>query len=226
MRFAPLIAALCGLSACANSDAGPSMIKTVWEQVKADRKAAKAPVVKKTPSRAEIDRTGLAIIQMNLHGEAAWPLMFAATVNGPRVTYATKLRQSITLQESQIVATRGLGTDLLGATSSANDPLKKLTAPNRWPDKVTRSYRIAGDGPLGKVLQFNCALQRVGENVITLAGSKIPVVGFVERCDGPSGAFQNMYAADAKTGRVWQSQQFVGPDIAAVNLEILEPVGP
>ena len=216
--------ALCAvaLTGCSNAS-GPSMLTTVWEQVKASREDRPKPV-KKTLPRSEIDRLNVAMIQMNLEGEAAWPLMLPAGRNGPHVTYANKLRQSLILNESQIVATRGLGTDMIAAESGANDPLKSLTPPADWPQTVTRAYRFAGAGPAGREMRFTCTLARAGAASITLAGTPIPVIGFQETCTGAEGTFQNRYAADQTTGRVWKSQQFVGFDIAPVNLDILEPL--
>ena len=216
------IVACCVLAGCSNNSS-PSMLKSVWKQDKAARED-KPPATKKTPPRAEIDRLNVAMIQMNLDGEDVWPIMVPASRNGANVTYSTQLRQSVTLNESQIVATRGLGADLIAAKSGPNDPLHRLTPPGNWPDNVSRTYRVGGDGPAGQELHFDCQLKRAGANTITLAGTPIAVVGFVEDCAGETGAFRNLYAADATTGRVWQSQQFAGYDIAPINLEILEPL--
>ena len=221
MRYAAILMGAL-LAGCSNSSE-PSMLTAAWEQFKSSREDRAAPV-KKTPPRAQIDKLGVAMIQMNLDGESVWPIMVPASRNGPLVTYATNLRQSVTLNESQIVATRGLGTDLIAATSDADDPLKLLTPPEHWPGRLSRSYRFTGAGPAGREERYACDIRQAGANTITLAGVAIDVVGFVEDCNGAAGTFRNLYAADAVTGRVWQSQQFIGHDIAPVNLEILEPL--
>lgn len=210
------------VTACSNNAQVP-LYKSVWEQIK-DARAEKPEAVKKTPPRSEIDRVGVAMIQFNLEGEDIWPVMVPASANGPYVTYANQFRQTLTLRESQITATRGLGTDLLSADSSPDDPLKVLTPPEDWPKSVTRVYRFAGQGPEGRLDTYTCALTRGPAAQVTLAGTEFDVVGFAEACEGAAGSFTNLYAADATSGRVWQSRQFIGPDIAPIVLDILEPL--
>lgn len=223
MRWAVIL--ILALGACSNSGGSNGVVmKSLLERVKAIGEAPEEPNGKQTPSRAQIKALNVAMVQMNLLGEDIYPIMVPTHRNGANVTYANKFRQSLTLNESQIVATRGLGTDLVSATSSANDPLKRLTPPSNWPAQVTREYRFGGGGPSGRIDQYECKLQRGPSATISLAGTEFNVVGFQESCSGPEGSFQNLYAADARTGRVWQSQQFVGHAMVPIVLDILEPL--
>lgn len=213
------------LTGCSSGgDGNPALIKTVWERIKAIRAEDKTPTGKATPPRAKIDELNVAMIQMNLNGEDIYPIMIPTHRNGPYVTYATQFRQSLTLRESQITATRGYGTDLVSASSSVNDPLKVLTPPDAWPDGVMREYRFGGGGPEGRLERYTCRFARGGAAEIVLAGTPIDVIGFAEVCSGETGQFQNLYAADAKSGRVWQSQQYIGSAMPRINLDILEPL--
>lgn len=223
MRYAVLLALV--LSGCSsNSDGNPKLIKTVWERIKAIRADTPEPTGKASPTRAQIVELNVAMIQMNLDGEDIYPVMIPTHRNGPYVTYATQFRQSLTLRESQITATRGYGTDLVSASSSDNDPLKVLTPPDAWPESVEREYRFGGGGPEGRIERYTCRFARGGATQISLAGTAFDVIGFAEVCSGESGQIQNLYAADATTGRVWQSQQYIGSAMPAINLDILEPL--
>lgn len=225
MRLAA-VALVVGLGACTSGGGETPVIKGIWERVKDARAARDAPPVgKRSPTRAQIEEFDLAVVQMNLAGEDAWPILFARSVNGPYATYAGQFPQSITLRESQVTATRGMGTDLISATSSGDDPLKVITPPDDWPGSVSRVYRFAGAGPEGRVERYDCVLQRAGPATIALAGTPFDVIGFAETCRGADGQFQNLYAADAKTGRVWQSVQYVGSAMPMMTLEVLEPLG-
>ncbi len=215
------------LGACTSgSKDQPSVAKAVWERVKAlgDDTPEAEGGGKATPTRQQITEFNVAMIQMNLQGEDIYPIMLPTHVNGAYVVYGNKFRQSLTLRESQITGTRGLGTDLVSATSSDDDPLKVLTPPERWPDGVAREYRFGGGGPSGRVERYDCTFARGGDAQIILAGTTFDVVGFAETCTGADGQIQNLYAADATTGRVWQSQQYVGAAMPAINLDILEPL--
>ena len=206
------IALIFTLAGCSSGGSSAPLVKGIWERIKAGRGAEESSGGgKQVPSREQIEKFDLALVQMNLAGEDTWPILFARSINGPYATYAGgKFPQSITLRESQVTATRGLGTDLISASSSENDPLKRLTQPDNWPTQVSREYRFAGPGAQGRLEQFDCTLQRAGEAEITLAGTPFAVVGFAENCSRKAGAFQNLYAADAKPGRVWPSVQYIG----------------
>lgn len=212
------------LSACTSSTDVP-LYKTAWEQIKAARAGKdEPPKTKKTLTRAQIEELNLALIQINLEGEDVWPIMTPTVKNGPYVTYGNKFRQLVTVKESQITATRGHGTDLISASSADGDPLNTLTPPDDWPSEMTRSYRFAGSGVEGRVESYDCVIQRAGAAQVQIAGTPIDVIGFAETCKGAAGSFTNLYAADAQTGRVWQSQQFIGHDMARMNLDVLEPL--
>lgn len=215
------------LASCSSSDRDkPTVAKAVWERIKDIRKdeSDAAPSGKATPTRQQITEYNVAMIQMNLNGEGIFPIMLPTHRNGPYVVYGNKFRQSLTLRESQITGTRGFGTDLISASSSNNDPLKVLTPPGRWPEGVEREYRFGGGGPSGRIEQYSCKFAQGGAATIELAGTPINVIGIAEVCSGTDGQIQNLYAADAITGRVWQSQQYVGRSMPAINLDILEPL--
>lgn len=219
-----LLAILLVFAACSNTgNSEISVAKSVWERIKSIGEAPEVPSGKSTPTREQITKLNVAMIQMNLVGEDVYPIMVPTHKNGTYVTYANKFRQSLTLRESQITATRGLGTDLISASSSGNDPLKRLTPPNRWPASVQREYRFAG-GPNGRIENYTCKFSKGPSRQIAIAGTPFNVIGFVENCAGKNGQFQNLYAADVKTGRVWQSQQYVGSGMAPIVLDILEPL--
>jgi len=131
------------LAACSSTTTDqPSVTKAVWERIKDIRKdEEEAPGGKATPTRAQITEFNVAMIQMNLEGEDIYPVMIPTHRNGPYIIYGNKFRQSITLQESQIMGTRGFGTDLVSASSSDNDPLRVLTPPDQWPEGVSRCPR-------------------------------------------------------------------------------------
>lgn len=217
------LALLLCLAGCGGtgSDIAP-VLSGLWDEVRNGKE--EGPQGKATPSRAQIDALGAALIQVNLEGDAQWPILGAVAQTGAYVTYASKARQTVTMREAQVTGTRGYGTDLVSATSSAGDPLAVLTPPNAWPDGIRREYRFAG-GPKGRLEVYDCAFTRAGETIVELAGTPFKVVGFAEECTGEAGKFVNLHAADATTGRVWQTRQWIGRDVPMLTVEVLEPVG-
>lgn len=217
------LAVLLVLSGCAGGEDVRPVVAGLWSKLRGAEPEAAEPAGKATLTRAQIDALGAALIQVNLDGDAHWPVLGAVAQNGDYVTYASRARQTVTLRESQVTATRGYGTDLVSATSSAGDPLAVPTPPGSWPAGVMREYRFGG-GPEGRLERYDCAFVRAGAATIEIAGTPFDVVGFAENCSGPAGTFQNLHAADATTGRVWQTRQWIGPDVPALTVEVLEPV--
>ena len=213
------------LGACTTDSTVQPVVRGLFDSALAafGEQEEEAPRGKRTPTRAQIEASGRALVQFNLEGEDIFPILIAQSQNGPYVTYFSQQRQSLTLRESQITATRGLGTDLVSASSSEDDPLKVVTPPDAWPSEVSREYRFGG-GPDGRIERYECEIIRAAPAEIVLAGETVAVIGFAENCAGLDGTFQNLYAADADDGRVLQSKQYVGRDIAAIILDVLEPV--
>ena len=222
----PLLLALLVAGCTTDSTVQPVLRGLVDRVLSGSEDEEAAPTGKRTPTRAQIDASGVAAIQINLEGDDVYPIMIAQSQNGPFVTYLSQQRQSLTLRESQITATRGYGTDLISASSSEDDPLKLITPAEDWPSSVEREYRFAGSSPEGRIERYDCEIIQAAPAEIVLAGETVAVIGFAESCAGADGSFQNLYAADATTGRVLQSRQYVGREVAAVFLDILEPVTP
>jgi Group 4 capsule polysaccharide lipoprotein gfcB, YjbF len=174
-------------------------------------------------TRADITAADVAAIWARLESDPSPTLMYALAQNGPYVTYMSPLRQSITLNSTQITATRGLGTDLLSAWSSRPDPLAQAIPPGSWPASVERGYEFPGDGPLGELHTFRCTFERGGLTEMTILQVRHQGVEISETCTGPSGTFENLHFADARTGFVWRSLQWVGPSMDLVDLQVLEP---
>jgi hypothetical protein len=94
-------------------------------------------------TRAAINKADVATIRARLLIDSAPSYLFAVSSNGGYVTYATRLRQSLTLRGSQITGSRGLGYDLLSAWSSQPDPLARAIPPKQWPAQVSRTTSLA-----------------------------------------------------------------------------------
>jgi hypothetical protein len=173
-------------------------------------------------TRAAITRSDVATIRARLVADPSPTYLFAASDNGGFVTYASGLRQTLTLRGSWITASRGLGWDLLSASSSQPDPLVRPIPPGSWPARVTRSYEFPADTPQGRIATYECRFEigRAAEVVILEVLHR--GVEISEYCDGPDGSFENLHFADSG-GTVWRSLQWLGPRQGLIDLEIVEP---
>lgn len=219
--LATLVLAL-ALGACTSQGFNPIVVEAVntvnpWGKPKA------APAGKPV-SRADIDKADIAAIQARLVAQKASPtLLFAASNNGGYITYASSLRQTLTLRGSQVTASRGLGWDLLSAKSSQPDPIMQPMPIARWPRQVTRSYEFPRDHPEGRNEVFDCRFSFGDERQITILQQPHRVVEVIETCTGKDGTFQNQHFADSVTGFVWQSWQWLGPKQGVLEMSVVLP---
>lgn len=209
------------LGACTSQGFNPIIVEAV-NTVNPWGKPTKAPQGKPV-TRAEIDKADIAVIEARLVSEKTPTFLFAASNNGGYITYASSLRQTLTLRGSQITASRGLGWDLLSATSSQPDPLMQPMPVSRWPARVTRSYEFPRDHPEGRNEIFDCRFAVGGSQDIVILQQRHHVVAITESCMGPNGSFQNQHLADTGTGFVWQSRQWLGPKQGMIDLSVVLP---
>jgi hypothetical protein len=118
---------------------------------------------------------------------------------------------ALATQGPRIVATAGLGPGLAATRHEGTDPLADPRALRTGPATSRRSIdlRGAGDDPAG--MRFGVAL--------TCELTAAPDVGWLvvtERCAGPGIAFENRFVAEAATGQVRRSRQWIGDIVLEV----------
>jgi hypothetical protein len=220
-RTAPLLALL-ALAGCGSGGADP-IVRAALDEFGWGRRDEAPATPPRALTRADIEAADVAAIWARLESDPSPTLMYATAQNGRYITYMSPLRQSITLTGSQITGTRGLGTDLLSAWSSGPDPLARPIPPGSWPAVVERTYELPGEGPLGEVRSYRCTFEPGAVSEMTILQVRHRGVEISETCTGPEGTFENLHFADAATGFVWRSLQWVGPQMDLVDLQVIEP---
>lgn len=226
--LAGLLCAALALSACSSNKDQPSLASAVFEQLRPSKKAA--PEKPKAPprriTRAEIEELDLAMVRANLQGETVAPLMIARSVNKGYANYLSREGQSIAMRGTLVTATRGLGTDLLSVEHSPRDPLSVATLPENWPAQTARIYYVTGTGLKGQAIAVSCKVKRIKDHDIKIAETPFETTQMSEICstDG-GGEFVNHHFVDRSSGQIWVTQQWIGPDMAPLGLEVLEPLG-
>lgn len=222
MRPLAVLLACTLLAACSDEGLNP-IVGAVVEEVNPLDEGAPQAAPKSTPvTRAAINRADVATIRARLVEDASPTYMSAASDNGGYVTYASSLRQTLTLRGAQVTASRGLGFDLLSATSSQPDPLVRPIPPGQWPAAVSRSYEFPDWAPGGRVETYSCRYERGAVRDIVILDEPHRGVEISEYCSGPAGSFENLHLVDA-SGAVWRSLQWLGPRQGLVDVEIVLP---
>jgi hypothetical protein len=211
------------LAACSDEGVNP-IVGAAIQEIYPLRGGVETPPAPGQPiTRAAIDRADVAMIRIRLVGEESGAFMVAASDNGGYVTFASTLRQTVTLRGSQVTGSRGLGYDLLSATSSQPDPLVRPIPPGQWPARVTRSYELPAQAPQGTILTFECRYEFGAASEIVIIEERHRGVEIAEYCSGPTGNFENLHFADLRTGFVWRSIQWLGPQQGLLDLQIVLP---
>jgi len=222
MRKLLVLGVLATVSACSSGGTGP--IFSAIKDVVLPGKEEAAPTGSATVlTRDRIKASGLAAVRARIEGEEVANVLTATSLNGSYVTYVSAFRQSVTMNGSLVTATRGLGGDLLAVRSDANDPVVVVTPPKDWPTHLTRDYRFPGIGPEGDITHVSCDMVRGGAAKLTIVELVYDVIKFTENCSGNGVAFSNTYFAEAKSGQIWQTRQWIGDKRGYLNIEVLEP---
>ncbi len=219
------ILSLLALGACGSGEKDP-IVQAALSEVGGfwSHKAAAPSTPPRAITRADIVNADVAAIEARLGSDPSPTLMYAAAENRGYVTYASALQQQVTLHGgAEITGTRGLGTDLLSAWSSAPDPLVTPIPPSRWPARVQRVYELPGDGPKGRVETYDCSFEPGVPAQMTILQIRYSGVQVSETCTGPSGRFENLHFVDTSTGTIWRSLQWVGPRMDLLDLQVLLP---
>jgi hypothetical protein len=139
--------------------------------------------------RAQLGGATLAIAEMPQTGQAA--LIYAIGRNGDVITYTTLDNITFAYDRGVLVATRGLGFDLI--TADVGDVQRAL----RQGGRAVRVHRYLDGEDALQIRSFICDFTATN-----------PVR---EICQGQDTQFENEYQFDAG-GRVIRSRQWVGPE--------------
>ena len=125
---------------------------------------------------------------------------------------------TITLDRGVLKASRGMGDDLMGSTSSM-PPWSKI-------NKKTGTYSrelayITGNNRIYKRV-FNCNVEKTNsEELIKIWGADFKVAKFVESCFDSSFTFKNVYHVDTR-GIIRKSLQYHSKTLGSIIIERLD----
>jgi group 4 capsule polysaccharide lipoprotein GfcB/YjbF len=211
------------LSACSvgqkRETAGSALLSQVRARLAGDSQSPAAPP---ELTRETVVTSGLATVRARTD-QLGTVTLVAKAKNDVYVSYFSPSRQVLTFRGSALTATRNFGYDLLAVRHAQNDPLVTGGAPQDWPRQVFRQYVLVSDSPEGNRIDVMCRLSMQPEMPVTILGQAFITVPVLEKCSNDDLAFTNAYWADAKTGFVWKARYWTGPEVPALEVEVLEP---
>jgi hypothetical protein len=129
-------------------------------------------------------------------------------------TWSSIDKKTIALRGGVVVATRGLGEDLMSASAPQIGQL--LNAPSSY----SRIHTILNGEDKPVHLRFNCQAIRKGGETITVVERAFATQRVTETCSGPDGAFANDYWFQTG-GKLRKSRQWISESVGYVAIEHL-----
>jgi len=180
--------------------------------------------VRPPPTRAQLDTVKSPYIEVTLerHDLLAYLRQEAVRRDGDPgqiVVWRTDDNVTLALRNGVLIATRGLGDDLLSASALVGNG---ASGPQRG---GARSYHIRGLDNESRSLNLACDLQGLGAETIEIVALSYATRHLQQRCEGGEGAeagvVVNDYWVDSVSGRLWQSRQWAGPTIGYLRIRQL-----
>ena len=193
----PLVSALKGL---ANTGSG------FWEEGRDPRE---------TLTREMIDTAPTNLLLFAAVNEDLASTFVRAARNSEMITWMSDEGDSLTLRDGVVIATRGLGDDLMGATSG--QVYQGLVSGGGRTVRI-HDYLDGEDQIVRR--EYACELATLRSETIEIYERNHQTRLISETCTGDSGGFRNLYWIDA-AGMIWQSRQWISARVGAVDIQKL-----
>lgn len=224
----PAVALALGLALALAGCSGGTGSKPLYPQIAAaaagavGARAARRQAANRPPlTRAALDAVEGAFIEVTVEQRPATAYLFLSAerddaLPGHIVQWRTEDDVTLTLRNDVLIATRGLGGDVV---SSAVNVAPGVAGPAAGGPKLLDIR----DGDLQiRRLRLLCELRDLGPAPVEIVERRHPTRHLRERCGGaPEGEVVNDYWVDAGAGIVWQSRQWAGPHVGYLRIRRL-----
>lgn len=209
------------LAGCSRGPEGPSLQLELVQLLQHRLSAGNGDAVARPAlTRAALQQINGAYIEVTLERTGALAYLGQQLQRrddspGGIVVWRSEDDITLALRNGVLVATRGLGDDLLSASALVGDG---------QPGPVVggaRRYQIRGGDADQRGLVMRCQLIDLGLDPVVIVERQYPTRHLQERCEGGGGRVVNDYWVDSGAGRVWQSRQWAGPTLGYLRLRQL-----
>jgi hypothetical protein len=212
MKFVPAIIMLFSLAACGNeidSVGGGDIAKSLVAVSAAKFKGATSGNLGLTRDALEQVVTPVMLATIDSRNQQA--LLGEVQKNQGVVTWSTLDDVTISFRDGVIVATRGLGNDLMASDGSAV---------SRQAANKTRVYSHLNGEDKSIRRSFSCTIMPRGAEVVEIIQISYTVSRVTERCSADGVVFQNEYwfSSDQKMRK---SRQWISEDVGYLTIEDL-----
>jgi hypothetical protein len=207
------------LAGCSSSGPWPlrDTIRTISTQIANSDPAARDARAVLTPAWVDAVEEPFLLVDLPSRQASATRALFAQ--RGPVQDWRGADGIAVILHDDVLMATRGLGADLLGADPVPRDVLRAAAS-----GPYARQYRHLDGENREVVTAFTCRLRQSGQDTVDLIARQVAARRVIETCtpqsDGP--AVINEYWFGLADGVIWKSKQWVGESVGYATLSHLK----
>lgn len=204
---------LAGCGTLNQNQIGTTVISAVAQRITGGQTATQAAAP--TVTRQELEAQGLETLQVTLESGNAIAIVVKVGENRGKLTWVTSEGIGITTENGMLIATRGLGQDLMAADT---DEVYRALQNRRGMAVRVHDYL----NNLNRIdrRSFQCEISPAGSAQIVIFGVQHATVKVDEVCTNPELEFTNSYWIDS-SGTIWQSRQWISPDLGHLEIQRL-----
>lgn len=202
-----------------NASIARNMASGIFARLMPGKKAkAGAPMGQEELALAGLRSNTGPLLLATIESQGATTILGMVGENGGKRTYATPSQQNLVLRSGVLVATRGLGHDLM---STDLGPTPSLLAA-RQAGSANRVQRYLDGEGIERPLRLSCTLTPGTAQSYSFAGTDWSGLQMIENCKGSGLSIDNHYLV-AANGTVILSRQWIGPKLGYVTLQTVRP---
>lgn len=208
------------LAAC--SSGGPTLFQRIGTLAEATLAGPEAAAPGPALTRAGLERIASATIAVSKDGGPRAILVPVADNDG-YLNYRDPAGDAIVMLGGSVSGTQSLGDDLRAVRHGPQDPIAHPRPLADWPERVQREYQY-GLRDLGRYgIALDCVFTQVARETIEIIERRYDVVRVNETCTNARRQVTNTYWVAADSGFIWKSEQWLGPRLGHVTVEIIRP---
>ncbi|MEY8830977.1 YjbF family lipoprotein [Sedimentitalea sp. XS_ASV28] len=206
------------LAACSGGSDAPTLNLQVIEAARAAIAARTNPPAERPPvTRAVLDTLDGTFLEITREREDVTAFLYPSYTTrdsepGEIVVWRTDSNETVTVRGGVLIATRGLGGDLL-----STEVLLAGSRPGPA-EGGARTYRVFGENNRQTTLAMACEVTDMGPETIEIIEIRHATRHLREQCQGSGGVITNEYWIDARRGLIRQSRQWAGPHVGYLRL--------
>jgi len=206
---------------CACSSDGPTVFQRIGS-VAGSTLAGPGEPAGRSLTRAELDRIPAATIAVSSAGGSRAYLV-PLSRNGDYLDYRDEAGNSVVLLGGAVSELETRGFDLDAVHFDPLDPIAHPKPFGAWPTDLWREYQFSVRQVETYGISLHCAFEAQGLETIEIAELRYDLLRVHETCANAARRVANTYWLEPDTGFIWKSEQWIGPKIGSVTIEIIRP---